>query len=78
MDVLPTGNGYSNLEPDATPEFSQSVWIDGPWPEKREKIGKSLLALNREIAGKQSWAEEEIESRAANLAAVANRIWTRT
>ncbi len=48
---------------------------NGSWPEKREKIGKSLLALNRDIAGKDSWSEEEIELRAASLAAVANKLW---
>ncbi len=48
---------------------------NGPWPEKKEKIGGSLLAINREIAAELSWSEDEIELRAASLAAVANRIW---
>jgi hypothetical protein len=49
---------------------------NGSWSAKREKISKSLLALNRDIAENDSWAEVQIELRAAKLADVANRIWT--
>lgn len=48
---------------------------NGPWAAKREKIGKSLLAMNREIAGKDIWSEVEIEARASKLAGVANSRW---
>lgn len=48
---------------------------NGHWSAKREKIGKSLLALNRDIGAIDAWGEAEIEARAAKLAATANRIW---
>jgi hypothetical protein len=48
---------------------------NGPWTAKREKIGKSLLAMNRDIAQESAWSEAEIEKRAGTLAAVANRLW---
>ncbi|MGH9434380.1 MAG: DUF262 domain-containing protein [Terriglobia bacterium] len=48
---------------------------NGPWAAKREKIGKSLLAMNRDIAAQPVWSEAEIEKRAGTLAAVANRLW---
>ena len=48
---------------------------NGPWTAKREKIGKSLLAMNRDIAAETVWSETEIEKRAGTLAGVANRLW---
>ena len=45
------------------------------WETKRERLGKSLLALNREIAANEIWDEAAIERRAADLAKVANSIW---
>ena len=45
------------------------------WETKRERLGKSLLALNREIAAHETWDETVIEQRAADLAKVANNIW---
>lgn len=48
---------------------------NGAWSEKKKRIGKSLLALNRDIASKDNWTEAEIESRAKGLAAVACNIW---
>ena len=50
---------------------------NGAWTAKRNKLGKSLLALNRSIAEVDEWDEAAIESRAASLAAVANRVWLR-
>jgi len=50
---------------------------NGAWKAKRNKLGKSLLALNRSIAEVNEWDEAAIESRAASLAAVANRVWLR-
>jgi len=49
---------------------------NGPWAAKREKIAKSLLAINRTIAEKTTWSETEIEARSTALAAIANRTWT--
>ena len=48
---------------------------NGPWEAKREKIGKSLLAMNRNIAAELIWSEAEIGRRAETLATVANRLW---
>ena len=48
---------------------------NGPWAAKREKIAKSLLAINRTIAEKTTWSETEIEARSTALTAIANRIW---
>jgi hypothetical protein len=48
---------------------------NGSWEAKRDKISRSLLAINRDIAEKQSWSEAQIEKRAAKLAEVASRTW---
>ncbi len=45
------------------------------WSTKRAKIGESLLAINRDIAKRETWSEVEIEQRASNLAKVANNVW---
>ncbi len=45
------------------------------WETKRDLLGKSLLALNREIADNESWDETAIRKRADDLATVANKIW---
>ncbi|MCY4382097.1 MAG: DUF262 domain-containing protein [Nitrospinae bacterium] len=45
------------------------------WMTKRERLGKSLLALNREVAANETWDELAIERRAADLAKLANNIW---
>lgn len=45
------------------------------WEIKREYLGESLLAMNREIANKEQWDEESIKNRSADLAKVANKIW---
>lgn len=42
---------------------------------KKERLGKSLLALNREIAEVQTWNESAIKNRAALLAKRINAIW---
>jgi hypothetical protein len=42
---------------------------------KRDKIAKSLLKLNREIAEKTSWTESDIEKRGSRLAELAVKIW---
>ncbi len=47
---------------------------NGPWTAKHEKIGKSLLAMNRDIAVEPVWSEAEIEKRAGTLSAAANRL----
>lgn len=46
------------------------------WDTKRERIGGSLLAINRDIASSIDWTEIEIERRAADLAAVACVVWS--
>lgn len=48
---------------------------NGPWETKCLHLGKSLLALNRQIAGNQLWDETAIRQRATDLAEVANEIW---
>lgn len=48
---------------------------NGKWEAKREKIAKSLLALNRDISVVEVWSEPEIAARAGRLAGVSNRIW---
>ena len=45
------------------------------WSVKREKIGQSLLAINRDIAASDEWSKSEIENRAGALAKVAVTIW---
>ncbi|MGH9553493.1 MAG: DUF262 domain-containing protein, partial [Terriglobales bacterium] len=42
---------------------------------KRDKIAKSLLKLNHEIAEKTSWTESDIEKRGSRLAELAVKIW---
>jgi hypothetical protein len=45
---------------------------------KREKLKKNtLLALNQEIVGKDSWTEIDIETRSAKLAELAIALWPR-
>jgi hypothetical protein len=45
------------------------------WDYKRQRIGKSLLALNRDIADHDQWSEEEIRIRGEKLAESAHRVW---
>ncbi|MFN2099622.1 DUF262 domain-containing protein [Altererythrobacter sp. MF3-039] len=45
------------------------------WDFKRERIGKSLLALNRDIAENDQWGEEEIRDRGERLAEAVHRVW---
>lgn len=48
------------------------------WPIKRDRLGKSLLVLNREIAEKHTWDEGSITERGKNLGSLVNDIWTIT
>tara|TARA_Y100001933_G_scaffold212767_3_gene218047 strand:+ start:28863 stop:30731 length:1869 start_codon:yes stop_codon:yes gene_type:complete len=48
---------------------------NGPWSIKRERLAKSLLALNREVAGLDFWNEEAIQARAKDLGTYVNTIW---
>lgn len=45
------------------------------WDYKRERIGKSLLALNRDIADNPEWGEQEIRDRGEKLAESAHLVW---
>lgn len=58
------------------PSLSNAAWesIDKK-PGKQERLGESLLALNREIAKIQIWDEDAIKKRAALLANRINTIW---
>lgn len=48
---------------------------NGPWSEKKERLGKSLLAMNRSIADVSTWDEEAVRARATALAEVATKVW---
>ncbi len=45
------------------------------WETKRSHLGKSLLALNRQISENELWNETTIKHRAIDLAGVANNLW---
>lgn len=45
------------------------------WADKRGRIAKSLLAINRFASDHDTWSEETIQARGVLLAAVANKIW---
>ena len=46
--------------------------------EKKAKLSKSLLVLNREIADEEAWSEAKITARGKELAKVAVEIWPAT
>ena len=60
-----------------TPPLNSSMTNDG-WQKKRKRLGKSLLALNREISLHSQWDEQAIRTRAERLATIANSIWPAT
>jgi len=45
------------------------------WDVKRQRLGESLLALNRDLAAQPVWNEDRIAQRAADLAATAQALW---
>ena len=45
------------------------------WKTKKQRLEKSLLALNRDISEKESWNEELVIDRAEALAGIINKIW---
>ena len=47
------------------------------WDRKRQEIGGSLLALNRDIAEAETWGEAAIEARGRHLAARIIKLWPR-
>ena len=49
---------------------------NGPWSKKREKLGNSLLVLNRELAQVDSWDEQQIHRRATDLGSLVNKVWS--
>ncbi|MHA3793603.1 DUF262 domain-containing protein [Sphingomonas sp. YL-JM2C] len=50
---------------------------NGPWAEKKARIGKSLLALNRDICNQEHWGEPQIAARAEALARSVLQVWPR-
>lgn len=46
------------------------------WLFKKERIAKSLLALNRDIAENERWDETLIQDRGEKIASLANLIWS--
>lgn len=48
---------------------------NGAWSTKKSKFAGSLLVLNRAIAACDTWDENAIKLRAAELVSVANRLW---
>ena len=48
---------------------------NGPWEKKREKLGTSLLALNREISNETNWNENSIATRTTELTNIICNIW---
>ncbi|MCY4593167.1 MAG: DUF262 domain-containing HNH endonuclease family protein [Bryobacterales bacterium] len=48
---------------------------NGPWKQKRARIGKSLLVLNREVAQARVWDEHSIHSRSSDLGALFVKLW---
>ncbi len=51
---------------------------NGAWEVKQDRLSKSLLALNRDIAKIEDWNEEAIKVRASELATHINKIWPDT
>ena len=45
------------------------------WEGKRDSFAESPLFLNREVAEREKWDEEEIEKRAKELAEIACKRW---
>ncbi len=61
------------------PSLSNAAWESTDKKlGKQERLGESLLALNREIAKVQLWNEDAIKNRAALLATRINTIWPST
>ncbi|MBY0406501.1 MAG: HNH endonuclease family protein, partial [Rickettsiales bacterium] len=58
------------------PSLSNAAWNSTDKKSgKKDRLGESLLALNREVAKVQAWNEETIKTRAALLAERINSIW---
>jgi len=66
-------NTLGNLTLLTPPANSQNG--NDAWPVKRERIVKSLLALNRDVAAHDGWDEETIRVRGEKLAEIADLIW---
>ncbi len=45
------------------------------WPFKRERIGHSLLAMNRDVTKHDTWDEEAIRIRGEKLVEAADQVW---
>ena len=45
------------------------------WKEKREKMGQSILALNKELAELPKWDEDDILKRSEDFAHLVKKIW---
>lgn len=57
-----------------TPPANSQNGNDG-WSVKRERIAKSLLVLNRDVAEHGGWNEDTIRARGEKLAEVADLVW---
>ena len=48
---------------------------NGAWREKREKLAKSLLVINRGLAAAETWDEDGIKARSTELGRLAAHVW---
>lgn len=56
-------------------EFLNPSLSNGPWEQKRAQLGKSLMALNREVAEEYVWDEHSIHSRSSDLGSLFVNLW---
>lgn len=63
------------LTPSKNPALSNLPFTGEPEQNKREKLAKSLLKLNQEIAAENAWDEDAIARRADRLAEFACKVW---
>jgi uncharacterized protein with ParB-like and HNH nuclease domain len=77
-NVVQTIGNLTLLNSRFNPYQSNRPWIDGGDPEagKRANLDKhTVLLMNRELCGHDSWTEANIESRAQNLFDRAKQLW---
>lgn len=69
-DCIDTFGNLTIITNSLNPSISNSAWVN-----KREALGRSLLAINREIAKRDTWNEQSISARSSELADRVNRVW---